>query len=372
MRALLGWVVCSAIGCYQPAPPLAPDAGGLGDAGPTRDAQRKVDAASIDAGPSPMLDRSLGAAFGYNHACEIPDGGRMRCWGGNGYKQLGAEGARTTRESSLEVVVGLAFVDKVAAGKWFTCGAGAFGQEYYFKCWGYLVPWGENSRDPLDVSLPDNREVTWFGAGEQHVCALLDDGSVWCAGSNRLGQLQQAAEVIEAKELQLVHPAGSVRLLSVGGNQSCAVIGSGADVISCWGGLHYPADQSIYEMPDIAVNQVTKIVSGAQHTCVIEGSKVICWGGNTDYQLGHTGSGLSPPAEVFFSLDQPLDLSLSRSSGCVRTEDSVVCRGGDQTNVRSTELSGLTQFVASGLWEDQHCGTFGAALRCFDLDGNLD
>jgi len=69
--------------------------------------------------------------------------------------------------------------------------------------------------------------------GEEHTCALDNDGAVWCWGSNAVGQLgignqENASTPQRVTVARAAAPGGTsvplrVTALSVGGKHSCAV-----------------------------------------------------------------------------------------------------------------------------------------------------
>jgi hypothetical protein len=365
------WLVFALAGCYQAAPPFVPDSGQApagSDAGPTG-----TDAGQLDAGPGNPYPLALRASLGYDHGCEVPPEGSLRCWGTNGYGQRGDEGSETvSRADAVAAPTSLRFVEAVAAGHWFTCGVGLYRGAELLKCWGNLAEFGVDEQGPWNLDLRDHH-VRWLGAGWSHLCVLMDDTSVWCAGSNSKGQLKQATELTSSSFLVQVHAPGAVRLLSVGSERSCAVMSD--DTVHCWGALQHPVEGETDEVivPGIDAANITAIASGYDHTCVIVSGSMVCWGSNTDYQMGDQSSPRRGASAVDFGLDPIVDLSVSRSSTCTLNDLGVLaCRGGDESRLRSARDTGLRRLVHSGLWANQHCGYVGDDLRCFDLDGTFD
>ena len=86
------------------------------------------------------------SAGGY-HACALLDNGSVKCWGGNGYGQLGIDNTTTMGDDSGEMA------------------------------------------QLTGINLGTGRTVTAITAGGYHTCALLDNASVKCWGYNGYGQL---------------------------------------------------------------------------------------------------------------------------------------------------------------------------------------
>jgi cysteine-rich repeat protein len=143
---------------------------------------------------------------GHHHTCVRLRSLRVKCWGHNGYGQLGLGDTahRGTQTSHMgaglnEVDVG-ADVQALAAGRFHTCALLTDGR---VKCWG-LNDVGElglgdmNNRgdaagemgDALPpVDLGEGATAMAITAGTFHTCALLTDGRVKCWGLNLVGQL---------------------------------------------------------------------------------------------------------------------------------------------------------------------------------------
>ena len=123
------------------------------------------------------------------HACAIAiSGGEVWCWGSNDDGQLGVTPSveePPTRAGSLDGM------REIAAGRTHTCALDADGR---VLCWGantnqQLSYVGASSATPVVVSLPAKATAVHAGSDAVHVCATLEDGSVWCWGSSSAGQL---------------------------------------------------------------------------------------------------------------------------------------------------------------------------------------
>jgi alpha-tubulin suppressor-like RCC1 family protein len=129
-------------------------------------------------------------AVGHDHSCALTLNGGVKCWGSNGNGQLG-DG--TFNDSSVPVDVRGLPQDIVAitAGESHTCALGSGGG---VKCWGKngYGELGDGTFDellhPVDVAGLSSG-VTAVAAGGFHSCALTADGRILCWGDNRTGQL---------------------------------------------------------------------------------------------------------------------------------------------------------------------------------------
>ena len=133
-------------------------------------------------------------ASGEGHVCARLEEGGVRCWGNNVHGQLG-DGTREPRRSPVQVPVEGAA--ELCAGRDHSC---ARLQDGTVSCWGLALEGqlgdGESHRPegshPLPVAVSDLQSVTGISCGSNHTCALLQDGTVRCWGSNDAGQLGSA------------------------------------------------------------------------------------------------------------------------------------------------------------------------------------
>ena len=154
--------------------------GQLGD-GTTNSSSTPVDVAGLSQGVTAI-------AAGEGHTCALVSGG-VKCWGNNWYGQLG-DGTITQRSIPVDVVGLGSSMDAIAAGGGHTCALGSGGG---VKCWGDNG-YGQlgdgtttDSSTPVDV-VGLSSGVTAIAAGGGHTCALVS-GGVKCWGDNGYGQL---------------------------------------------------------------------------------------------------------------------------------------------------------------------------------------
>ena len=132
-------------------------------------------------------------AGGY-HTCAIPGDGSVSCWGYNGNGQLG-DGTNTDRNTPTQI--SSLGTDRtavsIAVGYRNTC---VILDDGSVSCWGNNN-YGQlgdgtttNRNTPTQTSsLGTDRTAVAIDSGNQHTCAILDDGSVSCWGYNSNGQL---------------------------------------------------------------------------------------------------------------------------------------------------------------------------------------
>ena len=171
------------------------------------------------------------------------------------------------------------------------------------------------STDPVKV---DNNSWNKVSLKYRHTCGLRADNTVWCWGYNdgyRLGDPNVTAEYVftPVKVINSEVP-GSVWLdLSVGHLHTCAKLNDGS--LWCWGsdgGGKLGADYSgpiLCATPVEVVDEVpavswTSFTSGEENTCALkEDYSLWCWGGN---ELGECaqdledGTKFEHPVEVIY------------------------------------------------------------------------
>lgn len=147
-------------------------------------------------------------------------------------------------------------------------------------CWGgnsWLQSGGtERNARITPVEIDGLSNVEQLSAGHSHSCATLQDGSVMCWGGNFSGQLGN--DTIEEKSgvpVKAQDISGSTALVS-GTTVNCS---KKADMTwQCWGGGSFEHN---------LLPEASERAFGRFHDCALPGDgTVLCWGLNTDGQLG--------------------------------------------------------------------------------------
>jgi alpha-tubulin suppressor-like RCC1 family protein len=129
-------------------------------------------------------------AVGAQHACARV-GTEVWCWGANHLGQLGAAVATPPFAPQAARVAGLGPADEVRAGGLFSCAR--VGARVW--CWGahHRGQLGDGTlvdrSTPVEVLIPHSERVVELATGEEHTCARMLSGRVYCWGSNHLAQL---------------------------------------------------------------------------------------------------------------------------------------------------------------------------------------
>ena len=152
----------------------------------------------------------------------------------------------------------------------------------------------------LTSSLGTGRTAVALSSGDDHTCAILDNGAVSCWGRGNYGQLGNGA-TSDKSTPTLTSSLGTGRTavaLSSGGSHTCAILDNGA--VSCWGYGNYgqlgngaTSDKSTPTLTSSLGTGRTAVAlsSGDHHTCaILDNGAVSCWGYGAYGQLGNGGT----------------------------------------------------------------------------------
>ena len=301
----------------------------------------------------------LDVAAGGSSRCAIQGAtlpGRLYCWGGNGYGEIG-DNSTEPRPSPYEVTT-TGNWNEVEMGSGFTCGISGAGS---------LWCWGSNSNGQLGLGDTVSRLVpvqvgvatdwTDLALGANSVCGVRGSTSLWCWGSDDNGVVGNGApsDIQDTPyEVFSVADGHTWKKVSFGGAHVCALDTAGA--LYCWGdndgftgalgggalgdGTTINADSPVRSVRGMLFSDVS---AGTETTCGInlEGT-TYCWGSN---MYGALGNGNAFPDWIF-----------------------ALTGGG----INSASVAGANVALASGLWSS--CAIRrGGDLWCWGLAyaGNL-
>jgi len=321
-------------------------------------------------------------AAGGGHTCALTTGGHAKCWGWNGYGQLG-DGTTTNRNIPV-YVKGLTEVTAIGGGGLHTCAVVSGGS---LKCW------GNNKHGQLgDGTLTDHHDaisvsglsagVIAVAAGYFHTCALTDTGGVKCWGQNKHGQLGDGTTVLHhTKPVDVSGLTSGVIAITAGEYKTCARMNGGG--VKCWGGKYLgdgTAQGSTSPIDIPGLSDAAGLTLGSFHGCAVNGvGAVKCWGSNADGQLGDgtTTTRMTPVNVVGLAMGvEAVSAGWYHTCSLMRS-GSVKCWGynyygelGDGTNTdRSTPVRVIrinldAKGIVSGV---QHsCAlTAGGAVKCW-------
>lgn len=208
-------------------------------------------------------------SVGAGSACAILNDGSVKCWGNGDFGQTG-HGDATTRGD---------------------------------------VP-GEMGDNLPAVDLGTGKTATAISTFDDTTCAILNDGSVKCWGKNTNGQLglgdtvnrgDDAGEMGDSLPAVDLGTGKTAVAIAVGGGRVCAVLNDAS--VKCWGS-NFLGALGVGDMDDRGDNAgemgdalpsinlgtgktATAIASGYAHACaLLNDNTVKCWGFNSSGQLG--------------------------------------------------------------------------------------
>ena len=324
---------------------------GLDSQGQLGDGAATTTGSSVPVGAVPLGQFARAISAGSGFTCALLADGSVRCWGKDGFGELG-DGATTTGGSTVPggaVALGQG-ARAITAGADFAC---ALLNDASVRCWGH-DDFGQLGDGAITSSInyaPVGSVALGEGAiaitaGAYHACALLADTSVRCWGYDVQGQLGDGPPTTgpNAAPVAPVALGQPVRAISAGGFQSCALL---ADrTVRCWGddsagGLgDGPPATSTNAAPvaPVTLGQGARAISGGGNdsTCaLLVNDSVRCWGSDTQGQLGDGGttSPVNAAAGGVVALGQPARaVTAGGYNACALLGDGTVrCWGGDDS-----------------------------------------
>jgi alpha-tubulin suppressor-like RCC1 family protein len=266
---------------------------------------------------SPVQVTSLGksvaegsASLGSVHTCALKTDGSLWCWGGGSSGQIGNGATTSVNPTPVQVTTLGTVVRQVAAGGAHTCAVKTDGTLW---CWGYnkYGQVGDGTTNspitmPVQVQALGN-SVLEVRAGAEFTCAKLADRTVKCWGNNLFGQLGDGTVGSFKMTPAVVSSLSGVDAIKAGAFHACARIDS---QMWCWGhnqdgevtgdGTKGGSTASPVKVAGIQ-GRVDGMSLGQSFTCAhTENRKVWCWGANRVGQIGIGSKMLSIPlsAEV--------------------------------------------------------------------------
>ncbi|MBR9683709.1 hypothetical protein GOV03_04180, partial [Candidatus Woesearchaeota archaeon] len=230
-----------------------------------------------------------------SHSCALQENGSVMCWGVNSNGQLG-DGTNTQRESPV-VVINVDNATDIDTG---------YHTSYAVLLNGTAMSWGLNSYGQLGDGTTTNNNsgtvvsglinATQISGGTYSACALLQNGTVMCWGLNTNGQCGDSTLTSPRTTPVSVSGVINATQINVGVYHACALLQNGT--VMCWGsnnnGQLGDGTTSRRSTP-ITVKGVSNAVtirSGLYFTCaILQNGTESCWGHNSLGQLGNTRIG---------------------------------------------------------------------------------
>lgn len=312
----------------------------------------------------PGVTGAVQVAAGGDHSCALAGDGAVYCWGENGDGQLGNDSTTDSMSPSRVVLTGggeLPAMEAIASGDDHVCALTTDSRVY---CWGEndYGQLGNDSATSLSVATAvkglDGVVIEAITAGEEHSCAIDDQGLAYCWGQNRSGELGDGSQVNRALPTALASLPPLVAIDAGGddvGSHSCAIDVCGR--LYCWGaGGHgqlgdgrLPHSTALVKVTDNADG----VWLGANHTCFTRSGELFCFGRNDEGQLGDgTQLARSEPGSVAILADVK-DVALGLHHSCaVQNDGDLYCwgkNGSDQLGLGDSrsEITAPAQLLGS-------------------------
>ena len=248
----------------------------------------------------------------------------------------------------------------VVTGIWHTCAITE--PDNALWCWGNndAGQLGTGDLDlrnaPTEIELPQGRHPIAVNAAYASSCVILDNGSGMCWGRNDNGNLGDGTynNRSEPTPISIIPADKSLVAMDLGDDHTCAIYNDG--MVNCWGNNTYcdgdgtqctntdeggklgDGTNSSSTYPRAVSLPVGKtaisIDVGADHSCaILDDNSAVCWGMNTEGQLG---DGTTSNSSVPVNVSMPSGIGFAEISAgdrhtcAVALNGSVYCWGNHQ------------------------------------------
>jgi len=186
-----------------------------------------------------LPSRASRVSAGSTHTCAVLETGGIQCWGDNSSGQIGNGSVpeSTLLPVAVEGLTPGALAIEVSLGLQHTCALLDRGR---IMCWGDNIKgqlgngtW-EGGSTPVAVDL--EAAATTVSSGDEHTCVLIDSGEVTCWGAGGSGQLGNGTDSdssVPASVTGITELSSGVTEISCGSSYSCALFEDGT--VQCWG-----------------------------------------------------------------------------------------------------------------------------------------
>lgn len=253
-------------------------------------------------------------------------------------------------------IAGLTNVKQVVSGSEHVC---ALKNDGTVWCWGYssfgqvgpAIPVGSSSSTWTPVQVAGLTGVKQIAAGALHNCALNGSAETFCWGRNSSGQLGNNSTVNSATPVKVLNgtfPLYGGEQIAAGDSHTCVMMNGR---LWCWGlnstgqlgdGTTTNRTSSVAIS---AVGAVTQLGLGAFHSCALRADATLrCWGANGYGQLGNgtTTQSLTP---ITVGLTGVKQIATSVDTNCVLRSDSGVSCWGSNTYGQVGDGTGETKLT---------------------------
>lgn len=353
------------------------------------DGQLAIGAHSIEPMPIniPGLEGSLKEmSAGGMHTCTRTQFNSLLCWGENYLGQVGDGTFEAKSEPVTVAGLGGLQVSRITSGYNHSClitGTGA------------VMCWGANNNGKLGDNTTQHRtqptyvynlddHMVAISAGDQHSCAVDDQGTAFCWGSNSYGQLGNDSNIKSSIPVTVTGLITTAVDITSGSDSTCAITNGGG--VKCWGSnASGQLGDNTLENRDTPVDAigltsgVIQISGGGQHVCaLLNTQQVMCWGGNNSGQLGLGHYGVVKVPTLVPGFTGVIAITAGSQHTCaLKSNGSVWCWGwngsgqlGSGTTTHSTTPIIVTGFEAGAAaviaGSDHTCAlTMTGVMKCW-------
>lgn len=313
------------------------------------DTDEKLGNSSAEAGrtaPGPIAstDKFIDVSGGSLHACGVASNGTVWCWGSDTNGKLGNGAGVTANQETPYQVSNLTNIVKISAGEQHTC---ALRNDGAIFCWGLNTDGqlgdGTTTTREAPVQVSGLANAIDISAGMTRTCAVVADGGAWCWGLGTSGQLGNGLSASSSVPVQ-VSSVTDFTQISVGrmaaDDPTCGVTKTGKAY--CWGDdtnqqLGNGAGAAVQLTPGEVTNvneNFSKISVNDNTVCAIvayNNNSVACWGAGGTGQIGHGSTVASVDVPTYVSrLTGIIDIAVNNNSVCaVEKSGSIWCWGED-------------------------------------------
>ena len=253
-------------------------------------------------------EKAIQVVAGMLATCVVLESGSAKCWGENSFSKLSSKNGDIAFENAA-VIRFEQKITNLVMGSGFTCTLLENGKG---KCWGHngfgqlgIGRSEEVVTSEMTTNILIDEKIVQLTATGHHVCALLESGRAKCWGGEGLrlglglGVRQVGGTEKEMRNLSNILVRGEIAQISAGLTHTCAVLRSGK--LNCWGsngsgqlGLgiasnEYGKTTEEINEPVVAVagEKVIQVALRNNSTCaLLDSGAVKCWGDNSAGQLG--------------------------------------------------------------------------------------
>jgi alpha-tubulin suppressor-like RCC1 family protein len=299
--------------------------------------------AAVSARAQPKI---VSVATGLYHSCVLTESHQIYCWGDNAHGQLGS-GNRTTLLPWAGSEISIPSVQRpiaIAAGDDHSC---ALLEDFTYSCWGSnrsgQIGSGTIGSDQLTPaqprSLPNDELAVMIRAGANHTCVLSGNGKSFCWGQNGFGQLGNG-QSFDTTAPQLPSGTGQIKFktIAASGRTSCAMTLVGQ--LQCWGDnthgqISSEALLSLRMPVATSIDAVSEFALGSAHLCRIRSSdrRMSCAGNNFQGELGNgttINAPIAPVSEVNQIIPGSFQIIGGTRSNCLKNGNTMHCWGDNQ------------------------------------------